>query len=153
MQSKGFVELVEDWKSCLSLWNLGRWYVCLFSFLDARTASDYVYRRLQHQLASRCLALAPNLRYVHVNYPLQAQLQTPAQGADAEEQDSDPDSDNIESEFLPVLSPQDALAVIQYCSDALVLFGCNTRVWRVRFVLFVFVLFLSGFVSRFYHLF
>ncbi|KAK7435500.1 hypothetical protein VKT23_019622 [Stygiomarasmius scandens] len=85
-----------------------------------------------HQLASRCLTLAPNLRYVHVNYPLQAQLQTPSQGADAEEQDSDPDSDIIESEFLPVLSPQDALAVIQYCSDALVLFGCNTRVWKVQ---------------------
>ncbi|KAF5371581.1 hypothetical protein D9758_003430 [Tetrapyrgos nigripes] len=90
-----------------------------------------------HQLASRCLSIAPKLRTVHVNYPLEAQASSPTQSQSQTDADrhptvADEDTDTIDSEFLPVLSPQDALAVVQRCPPTLTQFGCNTRVWMIN---------------------
>ncbi|KAJ3988777.1 hypothetical protein F5890DRAFT_1402401 [Lentinula detonsa] len=58
-----------------------------------------------------CLALAQNLRVIHVNYPLKA-----SQGENA----------------IPVLSALDAQEIIERCNSNIMQFGCNTRVWQVN---------------------
>ncbi|KAK1225091.1 hypothetical protein PQX77_011960 [Marasmius sp. AFHP31] len=57
------------------------------------------------------LSKAKRLKTVHINYPL----------TDTSQSDSEP----------PVLSPTDALALVNRCSSTLTQFGCNTRVWKV----------------------
>ncbi|KAJ3829552.1 hypothetical protein EV361DRAFT_791836 [Lentinula raphanica] len=58
-----------------------------------------------------CLSFAPNLRVVHINYPLEAD-----QG------------ENI----IPVLPESDALEIVERCNSSIMQFGCNTRVWQVK---------------------
>ncbi|GAW06844.1 proteophosphoglycan ppg4 [Lentinula edodes] len=58
---------------------------------------------------SSCLSLAPNLRVIHINYP----LETTQMG-------------NIH-----ILPESDAQKIVDRCGPNVVQFGCNTRVWQV----------------------
>ncbi|KAF9269659.1 hypothetical protein L218DRAFT_850695 [Marasmius fiardii PR-910] len=58
------------------------------------------------------LSKAQGLRTVHVNYPL----------TDALQSQSEP----------PIMSPTDALKLVEHCSPTVSQFGCNTRVWKVE---------------------
>ncbi|KAK7047461.1 hypothetical protein VNI00_006692 [Paramarasmius palmivorus] len=61
---------------------------------------------------SDCLSHANNLRTVHINYPL---------------------TDTTPSEIKPpVLSPAEALKIVDRCSPTISQFGCNARVWKVE---------------------
>lgn len=55
-----------------------------------------------------CLALSISLTSVHINFPLEA----PGE--------------------IPAMLPAEALDVVQRCPSTITLFGCNSRVWRVR---------------------
>lgn len=63
------------------------------------------------QLGER-LSQAHSLRTLHVNYPL----------TDASQSQSEP----------PVMSPTEALKLVEHCSSSVSQFGCNTRVWKVE---------------------
>jgi len=52
---------------------------------------------------------APNLRSIHVNFPMEKQ----------------------EEDDLPILRQEEALQIVQQCNPSIQQFGCNTRVWQV----------------------
>ncbi|KAF8152989.1 hypothetical protein B0H34DRAFT_87411 [Crassisporium funariophilum] len=57
---------------------------------------------------AKCLSHAKKLRTIHINYPLEAFMDS-----------------------LPVLQPAQASSIIEQCSPTIVQFGCNTKVWQV----------------------
>ncbi|KAJ4490197.1 hypothetical protein J3R30DRAFT_3279097 [Lentinula aciculospora] len=59
---------------------------------------------------STCLSLAPNLRVVHLNYPLEASQR---------------------ENTVSVLPESDAQQIVERCNPNIAQFGCNTRVWQV----------------------
>ncbi|KAK0451597.1 hypothetical protein EV421DRAFT_1702856 [Armillaria borealis] len=56
-----------------------------------------------------CLSMAAKLKALHINYPVEAH-----------------------TESLPILSPSEALQIVQHCSASLTQIGCNAKVWQVE---------------------
>ena len=83
------------------------------------------------------LASATKLRTIHVNFPVRSPpiFEVPGVHDNGPESEEEDEEGGAATGTRTYLVPAEALEIAKRCGPSLTQFGCNTRVWRVSFML------------------